>query len=63
MSSDADPTDAGKPCAVVCEGFDPCPRCKHWPPPGTTAESYRQHVENCGQPSKQPASIQLGGSA
>lgn len=62
MPNDHGTADTVKPIRViVCPGFDPCPKCKHWPPPGTTVESYRQHVENCGQPSKRPAGIQLRG--
>ena len=33
---------------IICEGFDRCPRCKQVPPPGTTADSYKHHVEQCG---------------
>ena len=63
MSSDHDPTDGEAMSGIICEGFDPCPKCKQWPPPGTTAESYREHVESCGQPSKQPSGIHLRGPA
>lgn len=34
--------------AIVTEGYDRCPKCGAEPPPGTTAESHRRHVEICG---------------
>lgn len=48
MHDDGDILASVSAKAIVCEGFDRCPHCCQVPPPGTTAETYRAHIEQCG---------------